>query len=50
MNPYTNRRAGASIYNWVKVLSAAKEKYPDDEMFVFGHGKPEFEETGKKWL
>ena len=48
MNPYTDRPAGASIHNWVKVLSAAEEKYPNDAVFIFGHGKPEFGVTGKK--
>lgn len=48
MNPYTDRPAGASIHNWIKVLSAVEEKYPDDAIFIFGHGKPEFGVTGKK--
>lgn len=48
MNPYTDRPAGASVHNWVKVLSAVQEKYPDDVMFIFGHGKPEFGVTGNK--
>lgn len=48
MNPYTDRPAGASIHNWIKVLSQAEEKYPDDAIFIFGHGKPEAGVTGKK--
>jgi glyoxylase-like metal-dependent hydrolase (beta-lactamase superfamily II) len=48
MNPYTDRPAGASVHNWIKVLSEVMEKYPDDTMFIFGHGKPEFGVTGKK--
>ncbi len=48
MNPYTDRPGGASIHNWIKVLRQVEEKYPDDAMFIFGHGKPEFGITGKK--
>lgn len=48
MNPYTDRPAGASIHNWVKVLTQVEEKYPDDAIFIFGHSNPEFEVTGKK--
>jgi glyoxylase-like metal-dependent hydrolase (beta-lactamase superfamily II) len=48
MNPYTDRPAGASIHNWINVLSQVMGKYPDDTMFIFGHGKPEFGVTGTK--
>lgn len=48
MNPYTDRPAGASIHNWIKVLADVEKKYPDDAIFIFGHGKPEFGVTGKK--
>lgn len=48
MNPYTDRPAGASIHNWVNVLSSVLDTYPDDAIFIFGHGKPEFGVTGVK--
>jgi len=48
MNPYTDRPAGASIMNWIKILETVAEEYPADAMYIFGHGKPEYGVTGKK--
>lgn len=48
MNPYTDRPAGASVHNWIKVLTEVEEEYPSDAIYIFGHGKPEFGVTGDK--
>lgn len=48
MNPYTDRPAGASIHNWIKVLAEVEDEYPADAIYIFGHGKPEFGITGEK--
>ncbi len=48
MNPYTDRPGGGSIHNWITVLSDVEKQYPDDAIFIFGHGKPEYGITGKK--
>ncbi|MDZ7681946.1 MAG: MBL fold metallo-hydrolase [Fodinibius sp.] len=48
MNPYTDRTAGASIMNWIKILEEVANEYPADAMYIFGHGKPEFGVEGTK--
>ncbi|MCW9707143.1 MBL fold metallo-hydrolase [Fodinibius salsisoli] len=48
MNPYTDRPAGASIQNWIKVLQSIEEEYPADVQYIFGHGKSDFGVTGGK--
>lgn len=48
MNPYTDRPSGASMQNWIKILSTVAEEYPADAIYIFGHGKPEYGVTGKK--
>ncbi|MGK7368635.1 MAG: MBL fold metallo-hydrolase [Candidatus Halalkalibacterium sp. M3_1C_030] len=48
MNPYTDRPAGASVHNWIKVLAEVEEEYPADAIYIFGHGKPEYGVTGDK--
>lgn len=48
MNPYTDRPAGALIYNWIRVLKTVEDEYPADAIYIFGHGKPEFGVTGSK--
>lgn len=48
MNPYTDRPAGASMHNWIKVLETVENEYPADAIYIFGHGKPEFGVTGSK--
>jgi glyoxylase-like metal-dependent hydrolase (beta-lactamase superfamily II) len=48
MNPYTDRPAGASMRNWVKILKTVAGEYPADAMYIFGHAKPEYGVTGKK--
>lgn len=48
MNPYTDRPAGASIRNWIKILDTVAGEYPSDALYIFGHGKPEYGVTGNK--
>ncbi len=48
MNPYTDRPAGASIMNWIKILETVASEYPLDAVYIFGHGKPEYGVTGSK--
>lgn len=48
MNPYTDRPAGASMMNWIRILETVAEEYPADAMYIFGHGKPEYGVTGTK--
>ncbi len=48
MNPFTDRPGGGSIHHWIEVLSAIEKNYPDDAIFIFGHGKPEYGITGSK--
>lgn len=48
MNPYTDRPAGASVHNWIKVLAEVEEEYPSDAIYIFGHAKPEYGVTGDK--
>jgi glyoxylase-like metal-dependent hydrolase (beta-lactamase superfamily II) len=48
MNPYTDRPAGASLKNWIKVLDTVAEEYPADALYIFGHGKPEYGVSGEK--
>ena len=48
MNPYTDRPSGASMRNWIKILSAVADEYPSDAIYIFGHAKPEYGVTGDK--
>lgn len=48
MNPYTDRPAGASMTNWIKILNTTTQEYPSDAMYIFGHGNPEYGVTGEK--
>lgn len=48
MNPYTDRPAGASIRNWIKILKTVAEEYPADAIYIFGHAKPEYGVIGEK--
>ncbi len=48
MNPYTDRPAGASVHNWIKVLAEVEKEYPADAIYIFGHSKPEFGVSGNK--
>lgn len=48
MNPYTDRKSGASMRSWTKILSTVAEEYPPDAIYIFGHGKPEYGVTGEK--
>jgi len=46
--PYIDRPGGASTRNWVKQLEAAREAFPADAIYVFGHGNPKFGVTGTR--
>lgn len=48
MNPYTDRPAGASIHNWINVLESAVGEYPQDAVYIFGHGNEKFGVTGSR--
>lgn len=48
MNPFTDRPAGASIHHWIKVLDNILKEYPNDAIFIFGHGNPKYGITGNK--
>jgi glyoxylase-like metal-dependent hydrolase (beta-lactamase superfamily II) len=48
MNPYTDRPAGGSMMNWIKILDTVADEYPEDAIYIFGHGKPEYGVTGSK--
>ncbi|MEL7832581.1 MBL fold metallo-hydrolase [Fodinibius sp. Rm-B-1B1-1] len=47
MNPYTDRPSGASMQNWINILSTVADKYPADAIYIFGHAKPEYGITGE---
>lgn len=40
--PYIDRPAGANIRNWISVLETAAQTYPQDAIYVFGHGSAKF--------
>ena len=48
MYPYVDRPGGASIRGWIKALEDSAAAYPEDALFVFGHGNPRFGVTGKR--
>ncbi len=47
LHPYIDKRAGASIANWMKVLDAAVADHAKDTIYVFGHAGARFEVTGR---
>jgi glyoxylase-like metal-dependent hydrolase (beta-lactamase superfamily II) len=47
-HPFIDRSAGASIQNWVEVLSVAASRYEKDTMYIFGHAAEGSEITGSK--
>jgi len=45
---FIDRRAGASVSNWIVVLDSALKKYDNDTLFVFGHAFDPDKVTGSK--
>jgi len=46
--PVIDQAGGGSIKEWITVLEAAAEKYPDDTLYIFGHAANEDMVTGNK--
>ena len=46
MYPVIDRPGGASIHGWITRLKEAVKSYPQDAIYVFGHGNPKFGVTG----
>lgn len=46
MNPFTDRPSGASMQNWIDILSTVADEYPADAIYIFGHANPEYDITG----
>lgn len=46
--PFIDRKGGASIENWIAVLERVHERFTDETLFVFGHGKAEAGVVGKR--
>jgi len=46
--PVIDRPGGASIRNWVTTLETVIRDYPDDALYIYGHGNPKFGVSGKK--
>ncbi len=47
MYPVIDRPGGASIRGWIGVLEKVAKTYPQDAIYIFGHGNPKFGVTGK---
>jgi glyoxylase-like metal-dependent hydrolase (beta-lactamase superfamily II) len=48
MYPFVDRPGGASISGWIKALADCAEAYPQDAIYIFGHGNPRFGVTGER--
>lgn len=46
--PVIDRVGGGNIAGWVKVLEAAIKEFPEDAIYVYGHGNGSFGVTGKR--
>lgn len=46
--PVIDRPGGANIGHWIEVLEAIARTYPEDALYVFGHGSEAFGVTGTK--
>jgi glyoxylase-like metal-dependent hydrolase (beta-lactamase superfamily II) len=44
--PYIDKSAGASVENWIKVLSKARKTFDKDTIYVFGHSGDGYKITG----
>ena len=47
-HPFIDKSAGASIENWINVLSNIRSAYDDDTIFIFGHARDTEKITGNK--
>jgi len=47
MYPVIDRPGGASIRGWIGILEKVAKTYPQDAIYIFGHGNPKFGVTGK---
>jgi len=47
-HPVVDRKAGASMENWITVLAEAEKKFDNKTKFVFGHTGEGYEATGTK--
>ncbi len=45
--PAIDRPGGASIRGWIGILEQVAKTYPQDAIYIFGHGSPKFGVTGK---
>lgn len=44
--PYIDKSSGASVQNWIKVLSKARKTFDKDTIYVFGHSGDGYKITG----
>jgi len=45
-HPVVDRKAGASLMNWIEVLNAAVKKFSKKTIFIFGHAGAGYQVTG----
>lgn len=48
MYPVIDRPGGASIRGWIGVLEKVTKSYPEDAIYIFGHGNPKFGVSGRR--
>jgi hypothetical protein len=48
LQPFIDRRGGASIQGWITLLEQVTKAHGDDTLFVFGHAGERFKVTGGK--
>jgi glyoxylase-like metal-dependent hydrolase (beta-lactamase superfamily II) len=48
LQPFIDRRGGASIQGWIALLEQVTNAHGDDTIFVFGHAGEKFKVTGGK--
>ncbi len=46
--PYIDKGAGASIENWINVLTKTADMFDDDTLYIFGHAADNYEVTGSQ--
>ncbi len=46
--PVIDRVGGGSIRHWITVLEKVAREYPEDAIYIFGHGNPKFGVTGQR--
>lgn len=44
--PVIDRPGGASIRGWISLLEKVAKEYPQDAVYIFGHGNPKFGVSG----